>query len=83
MEDLKFAKSVVPLLLVLSDADESYPPSLQSYDAKVTLLDKWTDSSSRKISPSSMVLKNANHTIDDPQAREEFCTAVIKFIGTL
>lgn len=82
-QDLKFAKSSVPLLLFLSDEDESYPSSLQSYESKAALLEKWTHSSNGNISPLSTVLKKANHPIDNPEAREEFYDVVLKFIATV
>jgi hypothetical protein len=81
--DLKFAKSSVPLLIVLGNDDEAYPVSMKSCDVKEALLQKWTNSSNGKISPLSLVLKGANHTIDAPDARAQLYDTVLSFIKSL
>jgi len=81
--DLKFAQSSVPLLVVICDDDEAYPPFLETYDAKEALLQKWKNSSGGKISPISLVLKGANHTVDAPNARTRLYDAAIKFVTSL
>lgn len=81
--DLKFSRSSVPLLIVLSDDDEAYPVSLRPYDAKEALLQRWTNSSEGKISRLSLVLKGANHTIDAPSARAQLFDTVLNFMKRL
>jgi len=81
--ELKFRFSAKPLLLILCDADQSYPPRLSTRGAKEELLTLWEAASEGKIVPYSAVIEGANHTVDDPAARKAMFELVVKFIESL
>lgn len=81
--ELKFSLSVAPLLLLLGDEDEAYGPALASYDAKVSLLQKWTHVAHGKVSRFSRVLEGANHQVINASARLEMFSTILAFISAV
>lgn len=81
--DLKFRFSERPLLLLLCGSDESYPLRLAEQSAKEELLRRWEAASEGKIVEYSAILEGANHTVDDPKAREQMFEIVVRFLQDL
>lgn len=81
--DLKFSLSVAPLLLILGDEDEAYGPALASYDAKVSLLQKWVQAAHGKVSRFSRLLEGASHQVTSPGARLEMFSTILTFINAI
>ncbi|KAF8344238.1 uncharacterized protein EI90DRAFT_3114985 [Cantharellus anzutake] len=82
-EELAFKLSQKPMLLLLCNSDESYPPTLASREAKEKLLERWIRASEGTIDKLSTVIEGANHTVDDPEASERMLDVVIEFLKTV
>ncbi|KAF8321710.1 DUF1749-domain-containing protein [Clavulina sp. PMI_390] len=63
--------------------DESYPASLRTHDAKISLLEKWQQAGQGKISPMSQILLKANHRVDSLTAQNVLIQTIVKFVVSI
>jgi len=81
-QELAFKLSNKPMLFLLCNLDESYPPKLASREAKKELLERWIQASDGKIDKLSTIVEGANHTVDDLEARERMLDVIMEFLKT-